>query len=104
MIEKLVRRCFCRRCDKMQPIPKSDCWYDNCLLQDYEAIAKAARRFVKLEQQEKKAAKWKRFRVSCRSKVKLAGKSIAEKIEIRLKREGELRKMKYNPKISKDFS
>ena len=59
--EELVRIYFCKGCDKMNPIPKADCWYDNCLLQNYEAVARAARRFVKAEAREK--AKQHRQRV-----------------------------------------
>lgn len=78
--EQFVHGIFCD-CAFRHNNPKQICPYKLCDRWDWKKYANFARRFVRLEQREK-----------------LAGKSIIQKIEMRLKKEG-----KISPKLPPHF-
>jgi len=65
--EQLVRKCFCWLCDgATNRIAEKSCpsW---CLFLDYKFIARAARRFVRLENRQKAQEKHQKFLRWCKS-------------------------------------
>jgi hypothetical protein len=71
--EELVRKCFCSFCEYCK---QGGAWCDQCTLGDWVKLARAARRFVRLEDIRKKQEAHERFLRSCRKRPTIHEKDV----------------------------